>query len=300
MEVVIILLIIAGCAVLTASFLIKDKPDLDKADKEKIADEIRSMTMSDDSMDKIMKEASSRFSDRINSMADDKLSETTDKMGQTANEKMMAINDMADQLVEKIDENHKEVVFLYDMLNEKSDNIKDYSSRLEGMKRQIDSETKMLQTLSQSIDERAAVVRANQSMNEARMMNNIPDPVIAAPASEEQDAAPQDKKKGPLTGIEAAAAATKKKAAVKKTKPAEPAPVIAKSEVVTDISSDEEPQRPVKPEQSIPAAKEENKSMKDRILELSREGLSVMDISKTLQIGQGEVKLVLGLYGKRG
>lgn len=35
----------------------------------------------------------------------------------------------------------------------------------------------------------------------------------------------------------------------------------------------------------------------DEILKLHKEGLSVLEISKTLGLGQGEVKLVIGLYG---
>jgi len=290
MEAVIIVAIIAGAAILTGSFFIKDKPELDKEEKEKLADEIRSMTMSDDSMDMIMKEASARFSNRIDGIADEKINETFDKMGQSANEKMLAINEMADQIVEKIDENHKEVVFLYDMLNEKSDNIKDYSSRLEGMKREIDSETKMLQTLSQSIDEKAAVVRANQRMNEAIMMNNIPDPVLIEEQESESEDEGTDTRSGPLTGIQAAAAATKKRAAKKFVKAVKPEIIETedtKKETVTEAPA-------VKNDGAV-----EQGIINQKILDMHKDGMSVMEISKELGIGQGEVSLVIGLYGNR-
>ena len=98
-----------------------------------------------DSMDMIMKEASARFSNRIDGIADEKINETFDKMGQSANEKMLAINEMADQIVEKIDENHKEVVFLYDMLNEKSDLLLSLGKSLH------DATPNVLSTLSHTI-----------------------------------------------------------------------------------------------------------------------------------------------------
>ena len=48
----------------------------------------------------------------------------------------------------------------------------------------------------------------------------------------------------------------------------------------------------VRPEQA-----EEN-SVNDKILSMKAEGKSVLEISKTLGMGQGEVQLILGLYGK--
>ena len=38
--------------------------------------------------------------------------------------------------------------------------------------------------------------------------------------------------------------------------------------------------------------------MNDKILTMKEEGKSVVEISKELGIGQGEVQLVLGLFGK--
>ena len=39
-------------------------------------------------------------------------------------------------------------------------------------------------------------------------------------------------------------------------------------------------------------------STNDKILKLKEEGKSVLEISKTLGMGQGEVQLILGLFGK--
>ena len=39
-------------------------------------------------------------------------------------------------------------------------------------------------------------------------------------------------------------------------------------------------------------------STNDRILLMKEEGKSVIEISKALGMGQGEVQLILGLYGK--
>ncbi len=44
-------------------------------------------------------------------------------MEKVSNEKIMAINEYSDTVLEEINKNHKEVVFLYDMLNDKHDNL---------------------------------------------------------------------------------------------------------------------------------------------------------------------------------
>ena len=49
---------------------------------------------------------------------------TDDYLSKISNEKIMSVNDFSAQILEKIDTNHKEVVFLYDMLNKKEDEIK--------------------------------------------------------------------------------------------------------------------------------------------------------------------------------
>lgn len=45
-------------------------------------------------------------------------------MEKTSNEKIMAINEFSNTVLEQIGKNHKEAVFLYDMLNDKHDKLK--------------------------------------------------------------------------------------------------------------------------------------------------------------------------------
>lgn len=49
---------------------------------------------------------------------------TENSLNKVTNEKIMAITDYSDQILEKIDQNHTEVVFLYNMLNEKDEALK--------------------------------------------------------------------------------------------------------------------------------------------------------------------------------
>ena len=62
---------------------------------------------------------------------------TDDYLSKISNEKIMAVNDFSEQILEKIDANHKEVVFLYDMLNQKEDELKETVRQFEEEKGQL-------------------------------------------------------------------------------------------------------------------------------------------------------------------
>ncbi len=297
MEAVVIVVIILGIVALFASFFIKERPAVEEREKDKIASEIKSKAMSDENMDAIVSEAVKRFGTQLDDITSTKVTEAGDKMDEKANEKMLAINDMSGQVAAKIEENHKEVVFLYDMLNEKSDNLKDYSNKIEGMKRQIENDEKILQSISSSIDEREALMRASRNLGESRMVDDLPTAVdITAGNDDTRERAGR----APLTGIEAAAAATKKagtaakaaarRNAVKKA----PEAKITDSVLVETLLNGEAGESA--PSIQSPATQGE---VNKRIVDMADSGKSVLEISKELGMGQGEVRLILGLYGNK-
>lgn len=56
---------------------------------------------------------------------------TENSLNKVTNEKIMAISDYSEQILEKIDQNHSEVVFLYNMLNEKESSMKENYNKKE-------------------------------------------------------------------------------------------------------------------------------------------------------------------------
>lgn len=53
------------------------------------------------------------------------IDQAEEKLSKISNEKIMAMSEFSDQLIEKIEQNHSEVVFLYNMLNDKEETIKE-------------------------------------------------------------------------------------------------------------------------------------------------------------------------------
>lgn len=296
MDIIVIICLIIGVACIGASFFIKEKADIDNHEKEKIAEEIRGRALSEDSIKKVMTRVEKGFSEKLSAISEDKLGGFADKMSEIANDKMLAINDMSGQLIEKIEQNHKEVIFLYDMLNEKSDYLKDFSAKIDGLRHELEREEERIKALNNDIDDKLVKVK------------EVRQTVIAKPVAPVE--VKQEKSRRVPTGIEQA------KAAIKPAEvPAQAKNLVKMKKEVEDIPSDindifDTDERDIFKDAEVPEITEEideidlspelteELSTNDKILKMHSEGKSVMEISKELGMGQGEVQLILGLYGK--
>ena len=296
MDIIVIICLIIGVGCIGASFFIKEKADIDNHEKEKIAEEIRGRALSEDSIKKVMTRVEKGFSEKLSAISEDKLGGFADKMSEIANDKMLAINDLSGQLIEKIEQNHKEVIFLYDMLNEKSDYLKDFSAKIDGLRHELEREEERIKALNNDIDDKLVKVK------------EVRQTVIAKPVAPVE--VKQEKSRRVPTGIEQA------KAAIKPAEvPAQAKNLVKMKKEVEDIPSDindifDTDERDIFKDAEVPEITEEideidlspeiteELSTNDKILKMHSEGKSVMEISKELGMGQGEVQLILGLYGK--
>ena len=296
MDIIVIICLIIGVGCIGASFFIKEKADIDNHEKEKIAEEIRGRALSEDSVKKVMTRVEKGFSEKLSAISEDKLGGFADKMSEIANDKMLAINDMSGQLMEKIEQNHNEVIFLYDMLNEKSDYLKDFSAKIDGLRHELEREEERIKALNNDLDDKMIKVK------------EVRQTVIAKPVAPVE--VKQEKSRRVPTGIEQA------KAAIKPAEvPAQAKNLVKMKKEVEDIPSDindifDTDERDIFKDAEVPEITEEideidlspelteELSTNDKILKMHSEGKSVMEISKELGMGQGEVQLILGLYGK--
>ena len=296
MDIIVIICLIIGVGCIGASFFIKEKADIDNHEKEKIAEEIRGRALSEDSDKKVMTRVEKGFSEKLSAISEDKLGGFADKMSEIANDKMLAINDMSGQLMEKIEQNHKEVIFLYDMLNEKSDYLKDFSAKIDGLRHELEREEERIKALNNDLDDKMIKVK------------EVRQTVIAKPVAPVE--VKQEKSRRVPTGIEQA------KADIKPAEvPAQAKNLVKMKKEVEDIPSDindifDTDERDIFKDAEVPEITEEideidlspelteELSTNDKILKMHSEGKSVMEISKELGMGQGEVQLILGLYGK--
>lgn len=230
-----ILLLIAGFACVCLSFFVaRGKEGAQAEDKETQGS---SDVWTEKEEELIRERVTQLMEERQNELLD----ETQDQMSHLCNDKIMAIDEFSQPLMEKIRNNHQEVVFMYNMLTEKEKEVK--------------------RILAQSV------------VREAK--------------SEESKPAEQGEKKT----VQKPAAAAAKPAPKPVPKPApEPKKV-----------SEKPTEKPVtKPSEQEPVSvKTVPGNVNLKIQKMYREGKSILEISKELGIGQGEVQLVIALYGGR-
>ena len=171
---------------------------------------------------------------------------TDDYLSKISNEKIMSVNDFSTQILEKIDANHKEVVFLYDMLNQKEDEIKQTVQ-------QFDHEKQEMQEVVSSIIKLTKQMKASLGKSET---------------------------------VKTAVAEKNKKPEAKK-------PVVRQDEKAKQIKeTTTQADGQLEFTEMMQADRQ-----KEEVLKLHKQGKSVLEISKMMGMGQGEVKLIIGLYG---
>lgn len=289
MDTIIIICLIIGAACVAVSFLMKENTGVDSQEKEKIAEEIRAKVLSKDSIEKVMSKVEKSFTDKLSAIAENKIEESDDRLSEISNNKMLAINEMSGQLIEKIEQNHKEVIFLYDMLNEKSDNLKDFSAKVEGLRKELENEEKRIKTLNHDLDDKIVKVKEVRQTVIARPAKTIP--------------VQQEKTEKASTGIERVKAASVNVTNVDNTQADNLVQMQKKEKDETVQNADDkiELDKDEIKEVKVIQVKSESKaelSTNDKILKMKEEGKSIIEISKALGMGQGEVRLILGLFDK--
>ena len=123
MEVIEIIFLVLGVIVFIVSFLL---PAGKKEDGENVA------KISEDAIREMVDREIDGRKEKINEIVDETVSYSMEKaersMERLMNEKMMSISEYSDTVLGEINKSHQEVVFLYDMLNDKHENLKTVAS----------------------------------------------------------------------------------------------------------------------------------------------------------------------------
>lgn len=201
----------------------------------------------------------------IKEIVDETISYTMEKseraMERITNEKMLAVNEYSDTVLGEIHKNHQEVVFLYDMLNDKHEMLKGVVSQMTMTANEVQ------QTIKDA--ERA------DSQEQAFPSFTALQPMGAEMPEEASTIHLPKKKRG--TGVKKQEAA-------------------AGEEMVKENSSGAGQEISLPFEDGRGGSRNNN----ERILELHREGKSNMVIARELGLGIGEVKLVIDLFEGAG
>lgn len=256
-----IFLLAAGGIVFVLSFLIPaGKGEADADTKELVQGEVKDMVA------KELDGVKGRIEDIVDETVTYAMEKTERSLERVSNEKIMAVNEYSDTVLEDINKNHKEVMFLYDMLNDKHQNIKTTVSQVEKTVKEVE------QTAREAVKEVEAVREAEEVAKEEKILNETDNLESASIKKEETK---QDEADFVMLMPQkvSAAKAIKTKVPAKSTAPETPE---------LDISFMKEGRK--------------NGNNNERILEMHSAGKSNVAIAKALGLGVGEVKLVIDLF----
>ena len=116
MEIIEIVLLILGIIVFIVSYFIPDKKD-----------EMTSGGLSEEEIRKLVRDEYEQSKEKADDLTDETISYTMEKaerqLERITNEKMMAMGEYSDTILNQISKNHQEVVFLSDMLNNNKNDL---------------------------------------------------------------------------------------------------------------------------------------------------------------------------------
>ncbi len=137
-----------GVIVFILSFILPErKQKLHEADR-KLGEEL---------LRELLEEQMKDVKVKVSEVVEEVITQATEKversMERIANEKIMAINEYSDTVLESIHKNNEEVVFLYDMLNDKHKNLKEIAAEVD---KRIKAVRESVQESAREIEESAA------------------------------------------------------------------------------------------------------------------------------------------------
>lgn len=121
-----IVLLIAGVIIFTGSFFLPLGGEKNTGIDQKAAkEEIHGL------VEEEMNNVRSKMLDKMEETSEDTIEKAERALERLTNEKIMAVNEYSDTVLQEIHKNHEEAMFLYDMLNSKHANIKDTVSKMD-------------------------------------------------------------------------------------------------------------------------------------------------------------------------
>lgn len=131
-----IILVVVGLIIIVISFLISEN---DKDDEKEIPVPVITKELLESSIDDLNEVIIKKFDRKFEERWEETIADADDQMGQISNEKIMAVHDFSAEVLEKINQNHEDVIFLYKMLNDKEEELKQMALEIERSKNEWQS-----------------------------------------------------------------------------------------------------------------------------------------------------------------
>lgn len=164
-----IVLLIIGGVIFAAGFLIPVK-------KEELSQETKALAQKE--IEDMVAKQMDNVQNRVDEVLEDSVRDFTDRaersMEKLSNEKIMAVSEYSDTVLQEIHKNHEEVMFLYDMLNDKHTNLKKTMTEVNRTVKAVAEAQKEVDALSDS-SQNPSQENAVKQENIGEMRSDVPD-----------------------------------------------------------------------------------------------------------------------------
>ncbi len=178
MSITEIVLVVAGVIIFILGYLLPSK-------KKEVDDDVQ--LISEDEIRKLVAQEVEGAKEHISDIVDETITYAMEKtersMERVTNEKIMAVNEYSDTVLEEINKNHQEVLFLYDMLNDKHENLKTTVSEAAKTAQEVKQTVKDAEITAKEAEE--TVKNAMDSVLDA--VENIPEDVAEIHTAKEMN-----------------------------------------------------------------------------------------------------------------
>lgn len=285
-----IVLLILGMIFFGISFFIPD------GKKEKVKLSLDEKTIKD----MVNKEVDANKS-RIDEMVDETVSYSVEKaerqLEKISNEKIMAVDEYSETVLKKIDTNHQEAVFLYDMLNKKGDELKNTDAVLQEKTEELKEKDRKLEVKEEVLKARTEDLLQTKEMLAESVFSEEPAKVEGEKNDKEADSLFMPFVLDRVETSDTKASQPKKTRTVKKPITGQKGKVIMP--VIQTKTTGEKQDNQTNVELHFDRDNESKKNSNEQIRKMHEEGKSNMAIAKELGLGVGEVKLVIDLYANK-
>ena len=147
MNIMEIVLLIIGVVVFVVSFLIPNgKGDTLAHDREMARDEINDLVV------KELERIRSQVDDTVEEAIEYSMEKTERSLERISNEKIMAVNEYSETVLAQINKSQQEIMFLYDMLNAKHDNLKNTATEVEQRVREAEIASREVEAVTREAE----------------------------------------------------------------------------------------------------------------------------------------------------
>ncbi len=261
MTVMGIVLLILGALLFVASFVISDRgQDSSKSSK--------AMGLKLDRMiDERIEQVKGRLSDVASAAREEEETRAQRELERLTNEKIMAIDDYSKVVLDEIEKNHKEAMFLYDMLDSKTTDIKNTIRKADAVKREQEDSIRENSVKENPVKEEPVRETAYQPIDDS----SEPIRELLYSNQESKAVSGMERLKNAINNLTGSGNADSP-APAENTEPGDSA--------VSQEDSGEELSR------------------NDRVLEMKKSGMDNVEIAKSLDMGVGEVNLITDLFSQ--